>query len=134
MPTRFSTGSRVYIDYQKLNAVTRKDHFPLPFVDQIFEKLAGHQYFYFLDGYSRYNQVAIYRGDKEKTTFTYPFGTFAFHRMPFGLCNAPATFQRCMMSIFSDMVGDFLEFFMDDLSVFGESFDSCLNNLKKILK
>jgi hypothetical protein len=63
------------------------------------------------------------------TTFTCPFGTFAYKRMPFGLCNAPATFQRCMMSIFFDMVGKLLEVFMDDFFIFGYSFDNCLHNL-----
>ena len=134
LPTQLFTGWRVCIDYRKFNAAIHKDHFFLPFIDQILEKLAGQQYFYFLDGYSGYNQIAIYPGDQEKTTFICPYVTFAFHRMPFGLCNAPVTFQRCMMSIFSDMVGDFLEIFMDDFSVFGKSFESCLNNLEKILK
>jgi len=71
--------------------------------------------------------------DQEKTTFTCLFGTFAYRRMPFGLCNAAATFQRCMLSIFSDMVERFLEIFMDDFSVFGDSFDDCLTNLEKVL-
>ncbi|CAA7395940.1 unnamed protein product [Spirodela intermedia] len=92
--TRLTTGWRVCIDYRKLNSVTRKDHFPLPFTDQILEKLAGKNFFCFLDGYSGYNQIYINPLDQEKTTFTCPFGTFAFKRMPFGLCNAPATFQR----------------------------------------
>ncbi|CAL2259920.1 unnamed protein product [Prunus armeniaca] len=85
------------------------------------------------DGYSGYYQIGIAIEDQEKTTFTCPFGTFAFRRMPFGLCNAPATFQRCMLSIFSDMVEKFLEVFMDDISVFGDSFDDCLSNLEKVL-
>ncbi|KAL4368419.1 hypothetical protein GQ457_05G022940 [Hibiscus cannabinus] len=82
----------------------------------------------------RYNQVAIAVEDQEKTTFACPYGTYAFWRMPFGLCNAPATFQRCMLAIFSDMVEEFLEVFMDDFSVSGETFDSCLGNLTKVLK
>ncbi|KAL4310799.1 hypothetical protein GQ457_01G020300 [Hibiscus cannabinus] len=82
----------------------------------------------------RYNQIAIAPEDQEKTTFTCPYGTYAFRRMPFGLCNAPATFQRCMLAIFSDMVEEFLEVFMDDFSVSGETFDSCLGNLAKVLK
>jgi hypothetical protein len=86
------------------------------------EHLAGHKYYCFLDGYSIYNQVPVDPEDQEKTTFTCPFGTFAYRRMPFGLCNAPATFQRCMISIFSDMVERFMEIFMDDFSVFGSSF------------
>ncbi|KAL0433806.1 UNVERIFIED_CONTAM: Retrovirus-related Pol polyprotein from transposon.6 [Sesamum latifolium] len=86
-------GWRVCIDYRALNDATRKDHFPLPFIDQMVEKLAGHEYYCFLDGYSGYHQVAIAPEDQEKITFTCPYGTFAFRRMPFGLCNAPATFN-----------------------------------------
>ncbi|CAN6560248.1 unnamed protein product [Malus baccata var. baccata] len=133
-PTRIQTGWRVCIDYRKLNATTRKDHFPLPFIDQMLEKLAGHSFYCFLDGYSGYNQILIAPDDQEKTTFTCPFGTFAYRRMPFGLCNAPATFQRCMVSIFSDFVEKIIEVFMDDFSVFGDSFDGCLENLTIILK
>ena len=103
IPTRTVTGWRVCIDYMKLNTATRNDHFPLPFIDQMLDRLAGHPHFCFLDGYSGYNQIAIAPEDQEKTTFTFQFGTFAFRRMPFGLCNAPGTFQRCMMSIFSDL-------------------------------
>ncbi|CAL2239443.1 unnamed protein product [Prunus armeniaca] len=133
VPTRVTTGWRVCIDYRKLNTATSKDHFPLPFIDQMLERLAGHSHYCFLDGYSGYNQIAIAPEDQEKTTFTCPFGTFAYRRMPFGLCNAPATFQRCMMSIFSDMVERFIEVFMDDFSVFGDSFDQCLHYLSKVL-
>jgi hypothetical protein len=92
------------------------------------ERLAGHRYFYFLDGYNGYNQIAIAPEDQEKTTFTCPFGTFSFKRMPFGLCNALATFQRCMISISSNMVEKFIEVFVDDFSVFGSNFDECLNH------
>lgn len=92
------------MDYRKLNKATRKDYFPLPFIDQMLDRLAGKQCYYFLDGYSGYNQIVIAPEDQEKSTFTCPYGTFAFRRMLFGLCNALATFQRCMMSIFSDMV------------------------------
>ncbi|KAM1127936.1 hypothetical protein ACFX2B_037438 [Malus domestica] len=133
-PQRIQTGWRVCIDYRKLNATTRKDHFPLPFIDQMLERLVGYAFYCFLDGYSGYNQIVIAPEDQEKTTFTCPFGTFAYRRMPFGLCNAPATFQRCMMSIFSDYVEKIIEVFMDDFSVFGDSFDSCLHNLRLILK
>lgn len=133
VPTRIQTGWRVCIDYRKLNATTRKDHFPLPFIDQMLERLAGHSFYCFLDGYSGYNQIVIAPDDQEKTTFTCPFGTFAYRRMPFGLCNAPATFQRCMVSIFSDYVEKIIEVFMDDFSVFGDSFDDCLANLTLIL-
>ncbi|CAN6560251.1 unnamed protein product [Malus baccata var. baccata] len=124
VPTRIQAGWRVCIDYRKLNATTRKDHFPLPFIDQMLERLTGHSFYCFLDGYSGYNQIVIAPDDQEKTTFTCPFSTFAYRRMPFGLCNAPAMFQRCMI----------IEVFMDDFSVFGDSFDGCLENLTIILK
>ncbi|GJW84573.1 reverse transcriptase domain-containing protein [Tanacetum coccineum] len=109
IPTRLVTGCRVCIDYQKLNDATHKDHFPLPFMDQMLE----HQ---------------------EKTTFTCPYGTFAYRHMPFGLCNAPGMFQRCMMAIFYDMIEETMEVFMDDFSVFGDSFSLCLSHLDKMLK
>ena len=134
IPTRTVTGWRVCIDYRKLNTTTKKDHFPLPFIDQMLDRLAGHPHFCFLDGYSGYNQIAIAPEDQEKTTFTCPYGTFAFRRMPFGLCNAPATFQRCMMSIFSDLVEEVMEIFMDDFTVYGSSFDHCLKNLETVLQ
>ncbi|CAN6697901.1 unnamed protein product [Malus baccata var. baccata] len=134
VPQRIQTGWRVCIDYRKLNAAMRKDHFLLPFIDQMLERLAGYAFYCFLYGYSGYNQIVITPEDQEKTTFTCPFGTFAYHRIPFGLCNAPATFQRCMMSIFSDYVEKIIEVFMDDFSVFGDSFDGCLHNLSLILK
>ncbi|KAJ9543738.1 LOW QUALITY PROTEIN: hypothetical protein OSB04_023445 [Centaurea solstitialis] len=134
IPTRTITGWRICMDYRQLNLATKKDHFPLPFIDQMLDRLAGKEFFCFLDGYSGYNQIQIAPEDQDKTTFTCPYGTFAFRRMPFGLCNAPATFQRCMMSIFSDMIEDTIEVFMDDFSVIGTSFENCLENLKKCLE
>ncbi|WCJ22553.1 Gag-Pol polyprotein [Euphorbia peplus] len=133
IPTRMITGWRVCVDYRKLNDATRKDHFPLPFVDQMLERLAGYAFYCFLDGYSGYNQIPIFSEDQEKTTFTCPYGTFAYRRMPFGLCNAPATFQRCMMAIFHDMIEKTVEIFMDDFSVYGKSFEGCLKNLEAVL-
>ncbi|GJT09998.1 reverse transcriptase domain-containing protein [Tanacetum coccineum] len=98
------------------------------------ERLAGNEFYCFLDGFSGYFQIPIDPQDQEKTTFTCPYGTFAYRRMPFGLCNAPGTFQRCMMAIFHDMIEKTMEVFMDDFSVFGNSFASCLSNLDKMLK
>ncbi|GJT22653.1 reverse transcriptase domain-containing protein [Tanacetum coccineum] len=132
--TRLVTGWRVCIDYRKLNEATRKDHFPLPFMDQMIERLAGNEFYCFLDGFSGYFQIPIDPQDQEKTTFTCPYGTFTYRRMPFGLCNAPGTFQWCMMAIFHDMIEKTMEVFMDDFSVFGDSFDLCLSNLEKMLK
>ncbi|RVW62856.1 Retrovirus-related Pol polyprotein from transposon 17.6 [Vitis vinifera] len=107
--TKLRVYRRVCVDYRKLNAVIRKDHFPLPFIDQVLEKVSGHPFYCFLDGYSGYFQIEIDVKDQEKTTFTCPFGTYAYRRMPFGLCNAPATFQRC-------------------------TFEECLVNLEAVLK
>ena len=134
IPTRTIIGHRMCIDYRKLNAASRKDHFPLPFIDQMLERLANHPYYCFLDGYSGFFQIPIHPNDQEKTTFTCPYGTFAYRRMPFGLCNAPATFQRAMMSIFSDLIEDVMEVFMDDFSVYGSSFATCLSNLCRVLQ
>ncbi|KAK8600940.1 hypothetical protein V6N12_050785 [Hibiscus sabdariffa] len=106
LPTRTVTGWRICMDYRKLNKATKKDHFPLPFIDQMLDRLAGKAFYCFLDGYSGYNQIAITPEDQEKTTFTCPY----------------------------DMVEEFLEVFMDDFSVSGETFDSCLGNLAKVLK
>ncbi|GKB67860.1 reverse transcriptase domain-containing protein [Tanacetum coccineum] len=120
IPTRLVTGWRVCIDYRKLNEATRKDHFSLPFMDQMLETLARNEFYCFLDGFLGYFQILIDPQDQEKTTFTCPYGTFAY--------------QRCMMAIFHDMIEKTMEVFMDDFSVFGDSFVSCLSNLDKMLK
>ncbi|KAJ9552285.1 hypothetical protein OSB04_016330 [Centaurea solstitialis] len=108
VPTRTVTGWRVCIDYRKLNDATRKDHFPLPFIDQMLERLAGNEYYCFLDGFSGYVQIPIDPEDQEKTTFTCPFGTFAYRH-------------------------NRMEVFMDDFYVFGNSFDDCLSSLDRVL-
>lgn len=86
-----------------------------------------------MDGILGYLQIPIAPEDQEKTSFTYPYGTFTYKRMPFGLCNVPTTFQRCMTSTFDDFLADIMEVFMGDFSVFGDSFDICLSNLAKVL-
>jgi hypothetical protein len=134
IPQRIMTGWRMCIDYRKLNKATRKDHFPLPFIDEMLESLAKHSYFCFLDGYSGFMQVPIHPEDQQKTTFTCLYGTFAYRRMPFGLCNAPTTFQRFMAAIFSNFIEEIMEVFMDDLSLHGTCFESYLKNLEKVLE
>ncbi|RDX77623.1 Retrovirus-related Pol polyprotein, partial [Mucuna pruriens] len=114
-------------------SATRKDHFPLPFIDQVLEKLAGKSHYCFLYGFSGYMKIHIAPEDQHKTTFTCPFGTFAYTRMQFGLCNMPGTFQSYMTSIFSDLLQDCMEVFMDDFTVYADSFDACLENLSKVL-
>nr|GEU47455.1 DNA-directed DNA polymerase [Tanacetum cinerariifolium] len=133
IPSRTVTGWRVCIDYQKLNVVTRKDHFTLLFINQMLERLSVNEYYCFLGGFSGFFQIPIELEDQEKTTFICPYETFAYRRIPFGLSNAPATFQRCVTVIFHDMVEDFMEVFMDDFLVFGNSFSCCLANLDKML-
>ena len=125
---------RVCVDYRSLNKATQKDHFPLPFIDQVLDSLAGKKFFSFLDGFSGYNQIRIAPQDQDKTTFTSPWGTFAYRVLPFGLCNAPATFQRAVIGIFSDMLNDSLEIFMDDFTPYGVTFEDTLQNLEKVLK
>nr|GEZ79417.1 reverse transcriptase domain-containing protein [Tanacetum cinerariifolium] len=132
--TRLVTRWRVCIDYQKLNEATRKDHFPLSFMDQMLERLAGNEYYCFLDDFYGYFQIPIDPRDQEKTTFTCPYGTFAYRRMPFGLCNAPGPCQTCMLAIAHGMVEKTMEVFMDDFSVFGNSFENCLSRLDKMLQ
>nr|GEX71838.1 retrovirus-related Pol polyprotein [Tanacetum cinerariifolium] len=131
--TRTVIGWLDSIDYRKLNEATQKDHFPLLFMDQMLERLAGNKFFCFFDGFFGYFQILIEPADQEKITFTCPNGTYVYKHMSFGLCNAPATFNRCMIAIFQDMLETSMEVFKDDYSVFGDSFDSCLVNLEQML-
>lgn len=105
---------------------------PLPFTDQMLDRLAGKPYFCFFDGFSMYNKIPIAVENQRKTTSTCPFGTFEFRRMSFSLCNAPGTFQRLVTSRFSDMIGMCIEVFIDDFMAHGDSFDACLNNLGRV--
>ncbi|KAK1630044.1 hypothetical protein QYE76_004359 [Lolium multiflorum] len=105
IPQRVVVGYRMCIDFRKVNKVTKKDHYPLPFIDQMLERLSKNTHFCFLDGYSGFSQIAVKAKDQEKTTFTCPYGTYAYRQV-----------------------------FMDDFSVYGNSFDSCLRNLDKVLQ
>jgi hypothetical protein len=134
IPQRTVIGWCMCIDYRKLNKATKKDHFPLPFIDEMLERLAKHSFFCFLDGYSGYHQISMHPNDQDETTFTCPYGTYAYQRMSFGLCNAPTSFQRCMTSIFSDMIEQIMEVFMDNLLVYGKTFQECLKNLDRVLR
>ena len=134
LSTGLTTGWRVCIDYRRLNAVTRKYHFPFPFINQLLERVFGHPFYCFFYGYLGYFQIDIAPEDQENTTFTCPFGTYAYRRMAFGLYNAPATFQRCMLSIFSVMVERIIEVYMDDITIYGGDFEECLTNLETVLQ
>lgn len=103
-------------------------------MDQMLDKISRKGWYCFLDVYSRYNQISIAPKDQDKTNFTCPYGSFAFKRISFGLSNAPTTFKRYMMPIFSYMVEETIKLIMDDFPVVGDSFDQCLNNLAEVLK
>ena len=113
---------------------TQQGHKKGSLIDEMLERLAKHSYFCFLDGYYGYHQIPIYLEDQSNTTFTCPNGMYAYRRMSFGLCNAPASLQRCMMPIFSDMIEEIMEVFMDNFSVYGTTFDHCLENLDRVLQ
>ena len=93
--TRTITGWRMCINYRKLNDATRKDHFPLPFMDQMLEQLARKSFYCFLDGYSGYNQIVVDPNDQEKTSFTFPFSVFAYRRMPLSTLHQIQTQHPC---------------------------------------
>ena len=112
---------RICVDFKQLNKATIKDFYPLPFIDQILDFLAGKECYSFMDCFVGYNQIALAPEDKLKTTFTTIFGTFAWHVMPFGLCNAPATYQRFMHETFKDMETQSLRIYLDDLGAATDS-------------
>nr|GFA73359.1 reverse transcriptase domain-containing protein [Tanacetum cinerariifolium] len=122
IPTRLVTGWRVCIDYRKLNEAIRKDHFPIPFMDQMLERLAGNEYYCFLDGFSGYFQIPIDPRDQEKNNIHLPIWHFCLPSHAFRLV-------QC-----SGMVENTMEVFMDDFSVFGNSFENCLSRLDKMLQ
>ncbi|CAN6557552.1 unnamed protein product [Malus baccata var. baccata] len=138
VPTRIQTGWRVCIDYRKLNATTKKDHFPLPFLDQMLERLAGHSFYCFLDGYSGYNQIVIAPDDQEKTTFTCPFGTFAYRRMPLEHCAMLLPrfkgFYRRFIKDFSKIAQPLCRLLQKDVSFeFNEACEKAFKHLKDLL-
>jgi len=125
---------RICVDYRELNKATLKDHFPLPFIDQVLDSLVGNKLFSFLDGFSGYNHIKIALKDRDKTTFTCPWGKYSYNVLPFGLCNAPATFQREVLAIFADLRPECVKVYMDDFTMYGVTFDDYLNNLEKVLR
>jgi len=106
----------------------------MPFFDQVLDTLAGKKFFYSLYGFRGYNQIQIALEDQDKTTFTCPWGTFAYRVLPFGICNAPATFQMEILGILSDLIDDSVEIYMDDFTPYGDSFLEGLRNLENVLE
>jgi len=118
------------VDYRKLNALTHKDAYPLPRIEEALTGLKSAKWYSTLDLASGYWQVEMHPMDREKTAFTTPLGLYEFNRMPFGLCNAPATFQRLMQRCLGNLVNDSLLIYLDDVVVFSPDFNSHLRHLK----
>jgi hypothetical protein len=95
-------NGKIYIsqDYRKLNSVTKKDRFPLPLIDTLLDVVAGHEMYSLMDGFSGYNQIGINKAHQLLTAFTTDSGVYAYNKMPFGLCNAPTTYQRLVITAF----------------------------------
>jgi hypothetical protein len=122
VPVRKKSGEiRLCVDFRNLNKVSLKDHYPLPKMDYILQKVVGSQKMSMLDGFSGYNQIMVHPDDREKTTFTTPWGTFMYAKMPFGLMNIGATFQREMDIVFADEKDKFIVIYLDDITVYSAS-------------
>jgi len=123
---------RFCVDYRKLNAITKKDSYPLPRIDELLDSLAGATYFSTLDLMSRYWQVMMHPADREKTAFITKYGTYEFNVMPFGLCNAPATFQRLMNQIYQGIAYKYVIVYLDDTNVFSRTFKDHIQHLREV--
>jgi ribonuclease HI len=135
VPTRKKTGEiRLCIDFRNLNKVSLKDNYPLPKMDHILQKVVGSSRISLLDGFSGYNQVLVHPEDQEKTTFTTPWGTFMYVKMPFGLMNVGATFQREMDIAFVDELGRFIVIYLDDVTVYSQSDEEHLQHLRRVFE
>mgnify|MGYP003702833567 FL=1 len=127
---------RVCIDFRNLNLATPKDEYPMPIVDLLVDSSAGHQVLSMMDGHSGYNQICIAEEDIHKTAFRCPgnIGTFELVKMPFGLKNAGATYQRAMNTFFHELIGGYLECYIDDIEVKSQSMEEHLFHLEAALK
>jgi hypothetical protein len=132
VPVRKKSGKiRLCVDFRNLNKVSLKDNYPLPKMDHILQKVVGSQRMSMLDGFSGYNQIMVHPGDQEKTTFTTPWGTFMYAKMPFGLMNAGATFQRAMDIAFADEKDKFIVIYLDDITVYSTSDEEHIKHLRQ---
>ena len=122
VPTRKKTREiRLCIDFKNLNKVSLKDNYPFPKMDHILQNVVGSSRISLLDGFSGYNQVFVHHDDQDKTNFTTPWGTFMYVKMPFGLMNAEATFQREMCIEFADEIGHFIVIYLDDITIYSKN-------------
>ena len=133
MVTKKDGTIRFCIDYRKLNGLTKKNSYPLPRVDETIDSLGGNEWFCSIDLQSGYWQVGMSDDDKEKTAFSSHLGLYQYNVMPFGLCNAPATFEAMMETLLSDLLWKKCLVYLDDVIIFGKTFEICLSNLKEVL-
>jgi hypothetical protein len=134
VPIQKTTGQiRLCVDFCTLNRAIVKDHFPLPNMEMILQQVAGSQMMSLLDGFYLYNKIKVKRIDKYKTTFTTRWGTFSYERMPFGLSNASATFQRAMQIAFDDLIDKIILIYLDDLTVYSKNQLDHFGHLRKVL-
>jgi ribonuclease HI/transposase InsO family protein len=127
-------GIRLCIDFRNLNLACIKDNYPLPNMETLLQRVTGSKIMSMLDGFSGYNQVLVKKEDQNKTTFTTPWGTFEYLRMPFGLLNAGATFQRAMDYAFHELMGKIIEIYQDDLTVFSKERDDHISHLRQVFE
>lgn len=125
---------RIVVDYRKLNDVTTDDRFPIPNIEDIFSKLGNAQYFSTLGLAKGFHQIPISPKDRHKTAFSTASGHYEFTRMPFGLKNAPASFQRIINEVLSDYINKICVVYLDDILIFSTSLQEHIDSLKKILK
>ena len=132
---RKPTGAlRMCVDYRKVNAKVKRDMYPLPRIDQTFDALSGAKYFTTLDLTAAYNQVEVHKDDQHKTAFITPMGLYEYQRMPFGLSNAPATFQRLMGRVFREEILQILLVYLDDVVVYSRSVQEHFQRLEKVFQ
>jgi hypothetical protein len=122
------------MDFRNLDRSPIKDNYPLPKMDHILEKLVGANQMSIIDGFSGYNQIVVHKDDKEKIAFTTPWGTFMYDKMPFGLMNTGATFQRSMDITFVGERDKFVVIYIDDLTIFYNSDAEHLVHLKQMFE
>ena len=126
--------TRYCIDYRKLNRITKRDNHPLPRIDDILDQLQGSKWFSTIDLASEYWQVEVEEADKEKTAFITNQGLYEFNVMPFGLCNAPATFQRLMHEVLGELIYNKAPVYLDDVNVHSKTFEQHLQDLKEVFE
>jgi ribonuclease HI len=133
VPVRKKNGEiRLCVDFRNLNRSSRKDNYPLPNMEHILQKVTGASRISMIDGFSEYNQISVMPKDREKTAFTTPWGTFMYAKMPFGLMNAGATFQRAMDIAFIREKDKFVVIYLDDVTVFSKTDKEHRYHLKKV--